>query len=664
MRLTRLTASGLHGGAVPNIEVNLTSDVLLVTGSNEAGKTTTITLPELILAGPTGKRWPVLGESPGYDCEATADFVNGDARRVTVIRGIERGTHWASFDGRPGKLKSVQEKISAALGEAYTFNLADFTGMTAGKRLAWMEARILGTGGWDAERLAHEIAAAQLDERFNLLGLALDGEHAPRDGLVRLIAAAKSARLDVRREKTRLTAAVAQQKTETDAEGLPVGTVPEWRGKLSTLQGERAQLAKAQGRIQGAKDALGAHVKAQEATAAAIETAQKKISDSLGAQVVKDEEIDRLRALVTEAAAAYEPVHTALLLAATAAERERADYAAALAEGVTAKSVRAAAWAAVAVVEASQTDLDRVLVGSGARRLYERVAEAGRGVVELACRLPDDSASLAAAAAEEEAKAPVRAAKRTLDAAKKQQQQAEKDLARLQREEAAGRVDVTRLQAQAAELAEAQIAAGETTGEDGLTDALEVIRVQAEEAEGAIDRLTDAAAAKALTMQRQMELEIVERKRVAALELEKALTTILERMLTEAVQPFLAPINAITQDVMGTDAYADLAGGFDFGVVRDDGTRVPWGTCSESQQTALLLAFSIAVQGRLGGAWRRLVVDGLECMDADRRTRFMLAMRACLDRGELDTLICASVADGWEPPAEALAQVVTLGREA
>ena len=106
MRLTRLTASGLHGGAVPNIEVNLTSDVLLVTGSNEAGKTTTITLPELILAGPTGKRWPVLGESPGYDCEATADFVNGDARdTLGVVRRTTRQTQVGAGEDqrRPGR---------------------------------------------------------------------------------------------------------------------------------------------------------------------------------------------------------------------------------------------------------------------------------------------------------------------------------------------------------------------------------------------------------------------------------------------------------------------------------------------------------------------------------------------------------------------------------
>ncbi len=227
-------------------------------------------------------------------------------------------------------------------------------------------------------------------------------------------------------------------------------------------------------------------------------------------------------------------------------------------------------------------------------------------------------------------------------------QKALKDVKRSEKVLSKERKDAERLVREYNALQAAQLDTA-TSGVEDLNAIVEAMDEDKKEATTKIDILTDHAAAKALQMERNAAMQEAKDRRTDAKELSKALTRVLQRLLGEMVEPFLEPISVITNQVLGTSAYADLSDGFEFGCQRDTGVRVPWSTCSESQQMVLLLAFAVGIQGKLSG-WRRLIVDGLECMDATRRTLFVQAMQGCVDRGELDNFIAASVTDGWTAP--------------
>ena len=660
LRLSRLTAEGLHAGGVPAIDQAIESPLVLVVGLNEAGKTTMISLPNLALDGPTGSRWPVLGTSPSYDFATSVRFELDDGKRVLVGRGIDRGKHWASLDGRPGGLKDVQGRIDATFGRARTFDLGAFTSLTPPKRLEWLEASVLDSGGWDRDRLRAELDADRLPALVAAVDLDVDTllteDNDARTGLVNLIEAVKKAALDADRDVKRLDASIAQQRAEKDATELPPGTVAQWRDTIRKLQTERSALVEKRGQIQGVKSALEAHQKALVEVARAIEESRARI-------VAAEEELAAARAglppLDAEAirlADAAGPATVAAKEANDKAEAEAVKLREALERGESPEAVQTMATSILGMIANRRDEFE----AAGPEVAAERWLRHLRALAEAASNLPNRTAYDEAAAAAAATISAYGAAKEAASEAARVLTAATKEVAR--KEKALGRIhaDLVRQEQQAAQLQAAQLDS-EASGEEGVTEAIKGLDQNIADATGNADTLTDAATATALRMERSLDRDRATQKRTDARSVVKGLTAVLERMLAEVIRPFVDPISRITSAVVDADCYVDLAGGFDFGCLRPDGTRVPWATCSESQQAVLLLAFAVAVQGRLGG-WRRLVVDGLECMDAERRTRFLTAMREAVDRDELDTLICAVVDDGWTPPIEAAAQVVRLER--
>ena len=154
MRLTQISATALHGRLAFHETI---APVTLILGDNGQGKSTLLGIPELVLAGPTGARFPVLGESPNYAWSAEVGF---DTLPAGAARWMREGSHGASFRGVAGKLKDVQQRIDQAIGRAATWSLADFLGMTPAKRQAFLEAEVLAGAGWTTEatweRLAKE----------------------------------------------------------------------------------------------------------------------------------------------------------------------------------------------------------------------------------------------------------------------------------------------------------------------------------------------------------------------------------------------------------------------------------------------------------------------------------------------------------------------------
>jgi len=136
---------------------------------------------------------------------------------------------------------------------------------------------------------------------------------------------------------------------------------------------------------------------------------------------------------------------------------------------------------------------------------------------------------------------------------------------------------------------------------------------------------------------------------------------LLGEALASTFGELVTAINETLTPVIGCEVWMDSSDGFAWGIVKD-GKRIPIHTASESEQMATFADFAIAVRNKLGG-WRFLAIDGIEVMEATRRTAFVESMVAACEAGLLDGCWLASVTnvikvleDGselldWTPPA-------------
>jgi len=692
MNLRRINAEGLH--SVLDYDVVVEDPILLIIGPNEAGKSTLLGVPGICIHGPRGAQWPVLGKSPGYDFHASVSLTDDDGRTQVIGRGMDRGSQYLSINGRPGTLKNVQARVSATVGQATTFDVRAFLGMTPARRLTWMENEILEGSGWTRERIVSELATTEITDieckpntewattlldTMRVAGGEAEKSLPPevvamvvRTALVSAIEKAGDISREADATAKRLNRALEQGAKDADSAALQHGTIPQWRETLAELQKERGGLLEKKGKIDGAAEVHRTAVKTAELHTKA--TAQS---------------VEAIATAETELATAERQLATAQLQSKGSGD----DHEQLAAEARTAIDKHSATQEEMTTARDALTDAGKLVADLGGQQkavkpLAEIVADmrfvletlslrgASLSPAEVRVREWIDkhnparihSAYSAAQATEQDASKALTVAQRAEAVAAADKKLATDALATNEQkrrdydgqntratravETATARLErhrVTLKELETGSVAVAEAAAQlPGSADEGLDDALAGVGASIEEAEAAITALNDTQLAKALRMERTSAKTASETKRTNARELIKALRSVLETLLAETTAPLVDAVSRVTLAAMGCRAYVEVVGGFDIGCVRDDDTRIPWATCSESQQLVLVLALAVAVKAKLGG-WRWLAVDGLECMDEARRGSFVIAMHEAIQREELDTFIGACVEDGWEP---------------
>ncbi len=703
MRLNRLSASGIHG----RLSYSHTIDpVTVIIGANGAGKSSLVGIPRLVINGPSGATFPVLGASPEYDWESTVAFDSGPS----IGRWMRGGKHASSYNGIGGTLKDVQTRIDGAVGRATTWSLDAFLGDSPSKRQAFLEAEVLRGAGWDVAKvwaaLDAEGAPRATVEEVLTSGVVDPPDDDGRVLLTSVLAGLRDVGAAADADARRLLAVVRNDALEEAKVGGPGGTVATWRARVAELDASIAATRERRGEIAGrkaARDDLQRQLgEAERSLATHLETDWVERAVAAG---------QRRSAAVLECDAAK----VALDSAAAAAAAAKAALAAGRADVDQKTSAAADARARIGVralpgelpVNWEGFDVGERLVvvvhrASGHIRTDTASREGGLlcfgddpdgSSFDPAVHALFDIGSLSAVAptierALVDAQAPILDLTPLAEAARLAEQ--ERDALRVQ-VEAAARVEARASHAHAGAVSAhaGKVAAVTTANEayvriraeqdsaatteagirerierlasevgesldgqvEAVADELEMMQDERGIAQANADALSDAAGAIAKRAENRASLDTAQTRRTKARELGAIVETVLSRMLGELVSPLEEPVSRITRAVLGADFRVVLDGGATFWLVWPD-HKAPL-AASRSEQAVAMMALRCAVQQHLHG-WRHLVLDDMENLASNRRTQFVEAMLDEVREGRLDNFLGACVEDGWSPPAGAM----------
>lgn len=696
MRLTSLTAAGVHGRLSYNEQLE---PVVVVVGPNGSGKSSFVGLARLVLNGPTGAAYPVLGTSPTYDWSVTAMF-----DRFQVGRWMRGGEHKASFNGIGGKLREVQTQIDASVGRAASWNLEAFLADTPSKRQAFLEAEVLRGAGWPAERVWKELGTAEATREAILAALTRPLVEAP-DGrvlLTSILAALRNEASEQDAEARRLLPLVRQDELDEAKAGTPSGTVAGWREKVTGLDDRIAPLRERRGEIHGrkaAREELARRLaQAEAALASHLET---DWGGRLAAQVARTDDAIAARDTAlrageeaarahTEAGTRKAELQAAYDTAVAAAARARAAVPPRTLPGELALLDLNEEPRAVVVINRETGDTfttrtrrpggnDHALTDDGdgidldryalfdvrsltalAPFIEQAITSSSAPVLDLT---PVEAAARAAEQERDAAKVRLDAAVRAERAASERLQatrtdfatkrgaaeteerilaQLRADIAGAGEKEATLRGDIERLASEVGASLDGQL--------EALDEEIRALEEERAEAQRKADALSDAAGAVARRIDNRTDLTRAQERRTRARQLAGIVESSLSAMLAELVSPLEEPVSRITRTVLGADFRVRLDGGATFWLVWPD-HEAPL-AASRSEQVVAMMALRCAVQQHLNG-WRHLVLDDMENLAGARRTRFVEAMLDEVREGRLDNFIGACVEDGWSPPAGA-----------
>ena len=638
-----------------DLALHPTRPVVVITGPNEAGKTSRLRLPELATQK-SGRSFPLVGERPApFYVSAGFETIDGP---LLVTREVDhRGKHTLTLNGRNGAIAKNQAYIDRVLGEASSWSVSQLMGMTPEKRLAWLEDRVLQADDTDiADRLvAH---AAKLD---HVLGGHQMPETCTKAVLVDLLQQVDGARRAADADARRLLQVVNHDREQAQSESLPPHSVDHYRAQIAKIDADIAALAEEIGRADGAQ-------RTRDALKRQIEMATKAASD------VPDETVDEIQARWTagidKLAEELRQREQAASLAATADEEATvAASEARLAVKSADEKVDDAAGAALAAKDAAATfaggscptcgsavdestieaQLDAV---GDANSAYEKLRKVRKGL-----RVKADTAAAAkatAGAALKAARVAVDDVKDHLARAKRDRDQALSDFAR--------RVDAAGKASKDLEQYQAQLAALPTdVTVEAQREQLEALKADRKVAVVAADVLNDHAVVLAQREEHRMALSDAQGRREAANELIAALGPrgLLGELLADAFGPLVEQVSDFLEPITGSRIWVETDGGFRWGYERG-GVRVPIETASESHQAAAYTALGVVVRASLGG-WRFVAIDGLEVMEHQRRIAFVAALITACNTNVLDDAWVAWVEDGCGVPEDAHHVVLTGG---
>lgn len=178
---------------------------------------------------------------------------------------------------------------------------------------------------------------------------------------------------------------------------------------------------------------------------------------------------------------------------------------------------------------------------------------------------------------------------------------------------------------------------------------LEAVKAKLDEVRRLRDRVNDHQQAEISLRKadQQRSQAVAKRDRLrAGLE---AAENVLAAFLEAESRSLLDPANAILEPVTGYQLTLDMSGGTGepFSLTRGQHV-VPLSQGSDSQRVIAGVALAAAASSRCEG-WRRIIVDRFEMVGKARRDALLEALAAFIEAGNLDNVVVAAVADGWTP---------------
>lgn len=298
MRIIKAEATGLHNRL--DIKADL-APVTVVTGPNGSGKSALLGLSALVLEGPTGPTYPVLGPSPGYDWAASVTF-EAD-RPLKIVRWMKDGEHRLVLNREKGTLRNMESQIAARLGAAAAWRVENLLAMTPAKRQDWLVSQSILVGDLESPERVRAFWA-----RLDALGIDSDVievlQLSERPSVLSVLADLRTLVQEANAEALALRDGGTAELPPTD---LPPGTVASWRARIAEIDVEIGRQLEERGRRAG-------HGQARadlEASEREVSSEMARIKTDAGPQAVEDAERCLAEAVRAEAAAGVEDFRVA-----------------------------------------------------------------------------------------------------------------------------------------------------------------------------------------------------------------------------------------------------------------------------------------------------------------------------------------------------------------
>jgi hypothetical protein len=641
MRLVGIEYAGLPG--FPKRYFFPTADPAIWTGPNDSGKTTALSAVFLALNGFT--------EAMPDGSMVCAHFELNDAAWM-VRREMVSGKQGLVAGGVTG-VRAAQAEIKRVLGTAGAFSARDYMDLSADKRQRALEPmlRLDVTAAAVRERLA----AAGIDVAWN--ESQVDREGWSEDGQKYLAELIDGMRLAYTACNNRLKDLRGADRLDSNQTPTTPGTVAMWRKRLAKIDAEIHELTRQAG------EAVGAEV-ARKELESALEAIEKRAASTalLAAKNAKATAEDGLR----ECEAALERRGHVLDQCASVHKLRQEEWRAArnaldrwskANEIVVALSQLEVLWEAVGEVARASDGMVEALEAGGMIKLPEALgklesiyyaldairqngdpdeAAGHRALVDAAHRASERAGSerIQAGEAHTRAKNALERAKQELShrrqAVESAQQTATADSER--REELLNRL-------------------GELpTMPEATAEALKGLRSKRVDVQASHDQANDAAAKWAADEERRLARTSATVARDKLRESGKKAKVLEAELLQESLTPVLGIAERICMDVLGKRLRVTFNKGALVSLETENGGhRWMLSAASQSERVVAMMALQVALQNQLDG-WRHVVVDDLEALEQERRTRFTAAMAQLHSEGVIDNFLGASVADGWEAP--------------
>lgn len=675
-------ASGLYGWLSAKVELE---PVTLLCGPNGSGKSSILGLPSLVLDGPSGPTYPLLGASPAYDWAAGLTF--DDSRPLAVTRWMRGGEHKLALNREAGKLGEVGTRIAQRVGASASWKLDALLSMTPQRRQDWLVGEAVLSADLDSKERVQAFWA-----RLDAAGLADDVRDVRGTG--------NKAGVNTVLSELRALAAEANREAldlrggdEQDEADLPPGSVASWRARVAEIDRASALLIEERGRrtghglaradLEAAERAVladlekiqaaghgdrCAHADARVAETAAILDRLIEAETAAGRahadQVAMERPAyDALRAAEQELARAREEANTIEEVDPDTAE-EGAHFFVVWRNNGMFMSVQNGPYARHCKGSLDEITMRAIFPLAAAPALLPRLMRALRAGVPPVLTAERAAEELVVAENEAATAALKHQAAQRLERRLRDARDAAATAA------AAGRVAATRAQDAEAEARRARTEADvreqqlhqrleEVRGQLGmlLDGAEEEIRAQLDaldaeraEAQRFADRLSDVAARTAARLDREARRAAEVQRRTRARALITAIEGIRGKLLLEATGPLEEPASEITRRVIGADIRVVLDKGASF-QLHFPGHVAPI-RASRSEAAVAAVALRCAIVNKLGG-YRMVALDDMENLEGPRRGLLLDAMSAEVAAGRLDTFLGAYVSDGWVPDVHA-----------
>lgn len=678
---------------------------VVVLGPNDTGKTTLLNLAAMALNSPSQQTKALDAD---WSAHASFDSDKPDEHPLLVRREMRGGLHALQVTRgleMETKIRKGQALIDSHLGTAPTFSALDYLHqLSPDARVSFLESKILrvewtrGAVYFESlvpAGLSHDTIIKLMDQWAHKGGYGDPDTAEKRDGqqmLVGLREGLRQRHRELSAEAKELRGAISQAEANRPTD-LPPGTVAHWRVELEKHDAVIAEHRERKGVIDGQRSARAALLSQRDGLARAIAAANEddwSDGDASHKRAVT-ERTDRVAVVV----ASHDQAGQAMQAAQAEQERRRTDLdeivnlcrdaetelAMAQAFARDAESVREVIDLARLVTLHLDNWLDpetapETLVESTKRLrgavavvddvsgpdTLKRLSDAIQGLSKqrvglqtlagVASRAYDRAAALDRETAEvvTRARDSLAAGEKALQTHGERWKQAAADVARWTTEK---------------ETTEASLAELPDGDADAVDEVLTQLGQERERLVSNVDRLNDHAGAMAALESHRAKLRQATDLRDQVTDAGKRVKAATVSRMAAAIEPVTAPASLITQQVLGMELGIDLEqGGMPYlyadAPARGGPTgRIPVFSASHSQRSVALMALQAAIQSKLRG-WRSVVLDDLEHLEPERRTKFVEAMRdAVHERGLLHNFMCAAVADGWEPPDGV--QIIRLG---